>query len=576
MTKRLATLAFERGGLVGVATLLVYLWAAPRHVVDGDNAEFSALSELGGAAHPSGYPIYVLLLRVTSWFPIDSVAHRANLVTALIGVAAVLVLRAACRAWGARPVAASLAAALYAGGPLVLRTHTEAEAFALNALVVAAVLWLAAVEGPLRGRRRAFTLGLVAGLGLANHLTCVLIAPVGILGVVRGARESSPRALLAAAGGLALGRAPYLYLLAAPDTPASWGAAHSAGDVVGYFLRSDYGGAGACAPHGELDTGAHLAALAGSIGRGWLYAPALAGLVALGVRAAVAKDTGEPRAGWAMLAVSLVIAGPVLALKFNLPAEGLGLLMVERFHLLPILLLAPAVSIALDRVPLRPRLGEPVAVIVLAAAVALSLPSYQRYTTPAVETGVRNLLGSLPANAVVITRSDDLYFGTTYVQAVLGLRPDVVQVAWGLVTLPWYRERLARRGVVIDPAAPGAGVASVRVARQVMASGRPLFVDVQLDNVRQALRTYPHGTVFRVVPEGERSPTLDEVVALNQRLYAGFDLDYPRPGWDDGYPTGVHGRYAQTWAILSRALAAQGRADDAEAAAQIARQVGPR
>jgi hypothetical protein len=66
----------ERGGLVGLGALVVYVAFASPHVVDGDNAEFATLGALGGGAHPSGYPLYVLWLRAWSWLPGGSPGDR--------------------------------------------------------------------------------------------------------------------------------------------------------------------------------------------------------------------------------------------------------------------------------------------------------------------------------------------------------------------------------------------------------------------------------------------------------------------------------------------------------------------
>src|SRR5580692_6583945 len=96
--------ASERGFVLGAVVLAAYAWLAPAYIVDGDNAEFCTLGAVGGVPHPSGYPLYVLWLRATSWLPAGSAAHRAALATAVLGAAAVVVLHAACRAWGARPL----------------------------------------------------------------------------------------------------------------------------------------------------------------------------------------------------------------------------------------------------------------------------------------------------------------------------------------------------------------------------------------------------------------------------------------------------------------------------------------
>ncbi len=129
----------DRGGLIAIATLVVYVWVSPAGVVFGDNAELSTLGTIGGVAHPSGYPLYLMWLRLWSWLP-TTPAHSAAIATAVIGALTVLVLHAAARAWGARTFAATVAVGLFAVGPIVLRLNTEAEVFAPNNLACAVVI----------------------------------------------------------------------------------------------------------------------------------------------------------------------------------------------------------------------------------------------------------------------------------------------------------------------------------------------------------------------------------------------------------------------------------------------------
>src|SRR3954468_13612524 len=138
---RFASAAHERGLGLLLVTLAIYLWVAPRYIVAPDNAELSALGAVGGAAHPSGYPLYVLWLRAWSWLPAHSPAHAAALATGLLTALEVMLLHAAARAWGARPAAAALVAALVAVSPVVMRVQSQAEVFALSGAVVAAILW---------------------------------------------------------------------------------------------------------------------------------------------------------------------------------------------------------------------------------------------------------------------------------------------------------------------------------------------------------------------------------------------------------------------------------------------------
>lgn len=584
---RLATCALDQGGLLTLVAVALYMVLAPAHVVDGDNAEFSTLSVTGGAAHPSGYPLYVLYLRALAWLPAHGPAHAAALATALIAGAALLVTHAACRAWGARPLAATIATALLAAAPAFMRIGMRAEVFALNSLVVASVLWLSSVGGPLRGRRRALALGLVAGLGMSNHLTCTLLAPVGLLGVVRAAREDRPvLAPVLAIAGLVIGLLPYAYLLAAPDTPLSWGTARTLDDLVGFMTRRDYGGAGAFAASSDpVPVGAQLEALATMLGRSWLWAPLALAIGTLGGRMSRPgrAPTDETRLAWAALAISWVVAGPLLVTRFNIDPVGIGLYVCERFYVLPAHLLA--IPLAVGLTALAPRLAFArvsertacvlVATLALPAAVGSSLPRLARVHTPAVEAYARNVLRSMPPGAVVFAAQDYEYASLVYLQAALGVRPDVVVIAWDFTTKPWYVERLRGRGVSFP-----AGANAVAVIEDQLAQGRPVFVERTRDPVTIAvaavLPTYLHGTSLRVLPRGTPPMSLDAIIAENKRVFDGYAIGAARPGRDDEYATEIHRRYALTWELLELKLVRAGRPVAAAQAAAIARDLGPR
>ena len=276
-----------------------------------------------------------------------------------------------------------------------------------------------------------------------------------------------------------------------------------------------------------------------------------------------------------------------LIARFDIAPARDGLYIVERFHVLPIVIFAIPVAAGLDRcagwlasrfgparAP-RPVVSAAVALAVFLAAAGASLPRLLLTHSPAVEHGALNLLRSLPEGAVVIVSADDLSFGTMYAQEARGIRRDVVVVSWMMTTLPWYRARLAARGVTVDPYAPGEGPPSVRVARQVLGQQRPLFVELSHGNILARFPSYPHGLVFRVLPEGTQVPPLDDILSLNQDLFAVFDLAYPRPVEAAAYAVTMHVRYLRTWEILAEALARAGRRDDARAASAVARDLAP-
>lgn len=589
-TSALASWLIDRGALLALLGFAAYLWLAPTVIVDGDGAEMATLGTLGGVAHPTGYPAYLLWLRATAWLPGATPAHTAAIATAILGGLQLYVLHAACRAWGARPAAASFAVALYAAGPIAMRYSSQAEVFALNQLVATTVLYLAARHARWRGTARVIALALVAGIGLADHLTCVLVAPVGLLGAVRGVREAERRLVAAALGVVALvvGLLPYTYLFVTAENSISWGAIHGIGDLLDHVLRRAYGGPGAFAPNPTgHDAIGHLGALATSLGRAWWWLPMFAGLAVLVERSARATTSddatlSEPRAGWQMLALAFALAGPVLASRFDIPTTGMARYAIHRFHLLPTLLLAPAIAYAFEWAiarseaggrPVRPRVAALIAVLGFATAALLSAPELLRVRTHAVENAMRGVLRGLPPNAVVIGSGDIPYFGIGYLQLARGERPDVTYIYWQSVTMRWYRERLARRGIAIDTGARGAP--SLHLAEQLLASGRPLYVDMSLRNILTSFPSYPHGTLFRVLPRGQMRPSLDAIVALNRAWFDALDLRYPHPGLDDEYPTVIHDEYAAVWQLFVDDYAAAGRTDDAAEATRAMQQLAP-
>lgn len=585
MNTRVRTWLLDRGGLLAVLVAVVYVWVASPYIVGNDNAEFATLGDVGGIAHPSGYPGYVLWLRALSWLPGQSAAHTAALATIVLAVLQVLVLHAACRAWGARPIAATLAVGIYAASPVVLRYSTEAEAFAGNQLVVALVLWLAAANGPLRGDRRALALGLVAGLGMTNHLTCTLVAPVGLVGVVRAMRERDARRaipLALAGAGWVAGMLPYLYLFVAAQNLLSWPTPTDLGELLDIVLRRAYGGVVGFSGSGDpVPHGAQLAELATTVARAWLWILPVVGLGALGYR--IARPAGEPRAGWIALAVTLVVAGPVLAMRFDVPVAEFGLHIIHRFHLLPILVLAIPTAVGLTLIgeriaarvprPPRPAIVQLVAHLAFVLIAAGSLLDLGRYRTPAMEYMARNTLRSMPANAVIMAPIvDELDVGIRYLQLTRGERPDVLFFRWPDAAVAWYRDKLVPHGLVLPPGATYTGTTAIDAFH---AQGRPVFAYWWDKALRAHYPSYPYGVLVRLLPRGEAAPPLDEVVASNQRLFESFELGYALPGKADEFATWVHRKYAGTWARLAEDLVRAGNHEQAATAVALARALGP-
>jgi hypothetical protein len=558
--------------LVGTA-LAAYLVFASPYVLGGDAAEFAALAARGGVAHPPGYPLFTLILRALSAAVSSSPVLGAARVTAMIGALAAGVLYLACRSWGCSPEASLVAVTLYGSSPLAWLYATQVEVFTLNALLCASLVALAGTRSPLRGSARLSALAVVFGLGLSHHHTILALAPIGLLGVVRGMRECPPgadraRTALFAAGALALGLSTYVYLLWASRHPEGrwvWGGPMSLPDLVHHFERAEYWVQNAADPRVPAPA-VQWAALAQSMERGLLGVGVP--VVALGFASALVDGhrRGADRWGAAALVASLMLAGPVLLAVLVARPVGIYAVIIARFYQLPLMLASLGFAWGADVVlsAAGPRVGRPVAWV---AAVAIAIfagthvpDELREANRPTVEQYLRNTLAELPPDAVVVGTGDHRCFGFFYVQTVLGQRTDVVYVEAGLLHDGWYRDRIAR--ALGEPSVSDAAPALIAALLQ---RGRPVFVTDSMNVlVPPGLATYALGTVVRVLPPGEAPPDPQALETMNLAMAHSFVRERSAPADPWGWSGDVDATYARPWIELSRAFSARGMPDQAQ------------
>jgi hypothetical protein len=563
-------------GLMVFAVALVA--TASRWVMGGDNGEFVVVGHEGGVPHPSGFPAYVLWLRAFAWLPAASAAHRAALATCVLGVLCAALLERGLAAWGVRLAARALATSLFVLSPTAWIFSTHAEVFALNNVLAAALLLLAAPAAPLAPLARCAVVGIVVGLGLSNNLTFVLVAPLAVVAFVEAARaERRPwPAVALAAAGLALGLAPYAYLVQASAAPAGrwvWGEAATLRGLVAHLSRVEYG-----APQASPTPGRQLVELVAHVGGDVLYVPlALAGygVARLPARARSLAPSRPPLLFAGALVLALLLGGPLFAVSLDVPSEGTGRYVVERFHLLPLLLTCALAGVGIDEVLARARSPRLVLLALQAlglAAAARGLLAVRDHHRPTIERYATDSLRALPPRAVLFGSGDARLFGYLYAQRVLGVRPDVVVVSPAMWDRRWYRARVEAalgmrfEGVVVD----GQERFDPRdVVARILASGREVFTNDESPMFAVVLATFPSfpvGTAIRVGPPGSRPPPLQAIARDNERAFARFEADPAPPSAADPWAVLVWGDYARPWDFLAREFE---QAGDAAAAARF-------
>lgn len=233
------------GAALFVFTLFIYLRTLAPTVayLFDDSLEFQLLASRMAIAHPTGYPLYSILLKLATFLPFGDVAYRVNLVSALSAAGAVTFVYLAGRLVTEQlftannplgsvlvRVPALIAALVLAFGETFWSQAVIGEVYALQALLTAMMLWLVlewswerradtASGGTLKrggfaGEIPLLLIAFFAGLMLTHHRMSVLLFPALIVYVLSYDHSMlrQPAMLLKLALAFALPLLLYLYL----------------------------------------------------------------------------------------------------------------------------------------------------------------------------------------------------------------------------------------------------------------------------------------------------------------------------------------------------------------------------
>jgi hypothetical protein len=435
-------------GMVGGAVLLpllLYLLTMPPTIAwwfgGSDSGELVSAAESLGIAHPTGYPLFVLLGYAATRIPIGDVAARVNAMNAVLGALGaggiVLTVAVLTRETGTRTVfrvaAGLLAAIAIATSSLYWSQAIIAEVYILHAALTALVLLAWAVP-----RTHPVLRGAAHGLALTNHLTSGILLVAALLTVARPWKSWWWRP--AAWFGLGLALALSLYLLlpvrAAQDPIANWGNPDTLSrfleHVTGREYRSnmqwhDVGGS-------VRDIASFLRLLLEDVPL-WLLPAAGIGMTAL--------QRTRPRFLWFTV---LSVAGVLLfTASYRIPDRAAYLLpvyvIVGVWSGIGLLTAAGAAA----RWAVQPSRRYAVlggALLVLALLVLWPVRTYNRVDLSGDDSALvfaRSTLEALPPGATYFSSRDDVTFALWYAQRTLGIRRDVEVIdirAPGLRALP--------------------------------------------------------------------------------------------------------------------------------------------
>lgn len=541
--------------ITGALALVLYAVTRAPDLTFIDSGELAAAATTLGIAHPTGYPLYVLIGHVlaTAPGPGEPIA-RMTLFSAACGA-----LAAAFAADGARRI---LRAAGLSGGPsaigglaagLILATartpweqSVVVEVYALHLLLLTVLLDLTLVAGDLGLSPRARTTALVllaygAGLALTNHLSIAFLLPALAFYLLRQGTVRIPIGLLAA--GFAIGISAYLYLpiRSACEPALDWGDPETFGNFYRHASGAVY----------RVWFLSSTAVAQKQFGRFLALVPIEMSPLGLAPAAVGIAILWRKRQVLAQALILLVILNLLYAVNYDIHD-------IDAYFLPAFLVLAlwAGIGIGLAAAALgrwrslaprgRTALGLVLALLVPAFALEWNYSAASQRNQRLVVDYTTAMFASLEPNAVILSRQWDYFCSAVfYEQLVRGHRRDVTLIEKELLRRRWYLKQLARQDPELD-----ADCADLRAefahTLAPFETGRTfdqqrlqaLYVDLIQCYLTSAMA---HGRPVYLTPDalepGIAAGLVQVPVGLAMRLYR--EPPPSPPAMPDGSPSGV-------------------------------------
>ncbi len=523
---------------VAIALLMfvIYFFSLPMTLTEGDAGEWALIAKYGGIPHPSGYPLYAILIRTSAWvFSLFPVITSVALISAMsAAVAAAVTYLGLVRLIPNRAAAAVAVIAIFST-EVVWRMATMPEPFALNILLASCVflVFIRSLTGGFSKPLAAFFyMGLCFGLGFCNHHSLVWFLPFAIAIVIFASTITKKLAGLGAAVlGLILGLLPLVYFVFARHdvSPYDFYTVNSFHELFRLLMRSDYGSF-QLTPHSRPSNSASLIYFLGHL-PGWL-SWIFAALVLLGFFILVWKSkTKDLLYRRLLICWSLVFTGCGIGflLMFNVQIETIIPSIIERFMALPTYLLVVPLCFGLNEIYVwtsrLPRMrGLVTSMLLLVAGVHMSLQSKRADRSDASffedHTKLIYELDGMVSGALV-SASDPEDFAVLYGRYILGLGEEKNS---SLLLSHWGKSSYILKMVTRFHWSIGEAKSWSRtevVGKLLEERGRVLVLDIPEDPKPSIFNhSYILGPAVVLVRPDTPLPNAEELIVLNETLFA--------------------------------------------------------
>jgi len=428
-------------GVLFAFTLTLYRATVCPVLYAGDSGELITAAATLGVPHPPGYPVYTYLgylwLKV---MPFENVAFSMNMLSAACGATSVVLIYSLLRRLPVERLIAFGVSLIFGLGLSFWDQATVARVYTLSLLTTIGLLILT-IDWIREGR--SITLdrfAWLAGFSIATHYYAVI--PLTLFLVValiyRRAESFKPQRIAHSLIRILPGLATFLTipLRSFTDPPIDWGNVETPAAFWDFISRKIYRErVWVQNPYDVMAVWSHqLRQLPTEFG--WIAAL----LIGAGLWLAIKRHRPLALMGgglWVINLLFLTFQGAyhdLFSWHRNMLVGSVGLMMslalaLQAIHarLIPLTRDWPTLS--------QQAIGISIVLILPMRNLFVNYSKSDKSQNYLAYDFNRSLLQSLPSNAVLIGRSDNVLFGLVYLQKIEGLRPDVMLVQEGIYPL---------------------------------------------------------------------------------------------------------------------------------------------
>ena len=480
-------------------SFFIFLLTSPNHIVSfGDSSEIIISAYKFQAAHPPGYPLFIIIGKLFTFIPIGTIPFRMSLASSLISALSVFYIYKILKIFFSSeeaengkiaPLNAFLASQFIAFFYSLWLYAIVPEVFALNNLIAVMIIYLTLKIDPSDNKERQFPLikmllkklnyinkfnddknltlnnlinlcliFLLFGLGLSNHMTIILLFPPVVFYLYINGYLKSLKPLKYIFTAFLLGLLPYIFIFLfayLPHYPA-FGNTPGIFRFINYVTRSDYGGLFSGGSKGMLNEGDHKLDIVGlyfkTLFSGYFYLPILFAVYLIYLK------LFNYRSRYALLIYTTVLSGilfPIFSLYnlggSDLHSRGVG----ERFGLMGFMFWGIILAIGTDLIvkkiqqELSTR-GKKIAnyftpIFFLGLSLTIILTNFSRVNKKnyllSYNYGL-NILNQVNDNCVIFINDDLIGSTLLYLTQIEKIKPDIKIVSLGFLGNENYQNEL--------------------------------------------------------------------------------------------------------------------------------------